>query len=197
MSEINENLRRELLEMRDEDLRVRAELAATGELFDGYCPKMEAVHLKNAKWLDEIIETEGFPVKSTVGTDGADAAWLIVLHSISLPEFQRRVLPLIEKAVRDGEMKPHHPAYLVDRIAFFENRPQRYGTQSDWNENGEMEIWKPEDEDRVNEYRADVGLEPLKSKIIYSDEYTNNAPKNWHERQKQGEEWARRVGWRK
>lgn len=194
---LNENLRRELLAMRENDFITRERLAKTGELFDGYNAEMEAVHLKNARRLEEMIDEYGWLGKSKVGEDGADAAWLIAQHAISLPEFSKKVLKILKEAEKTGDVSPRYGAYLADRIAFFENRPQRYGTQSDWNENGEMEVWTLEDEEKVNDYRAEVGLKPLESRILQSKEFKENAPQNWHERQRESEEWARKVGWRK
>ena len=45
---MNDALRRELVGMRAEDLRVRAELERAGRLFRGYDPEMEGVHRRNA-----------------------------------------------------------------------------------------------------------------------------------------------------
>ena len=45
--------------MAQEDARVRAELAATGELFDGYAPRMAEVHNRNAQELEIIIDSIG------------------------------------------------------------------------------------------------------------------------------------------
>lgn len=195
---MNEDLRKRLLAMRAEDERVREELAATGELFDGYCPKMEKVHLENAAELERMIEEAGgWLGRSLVGADGADAAWLIVQHAISLPEFSRKCLQLIEYAAREGEVKPAHAAYLHDRICFFENRPQRYGTQSDWNADGKMQVWTLEDEKRVNEFRAEVGLPPLESLIWENEETRENRPADFAARQAGAEAWARQTGWRK
>jgi hypothetical protein len=46
----------ELLNMADEDRRVRAELADDGLLGDGYHPRMEEVNHHNATRLKEIID---------------------------------------------------------------------------------------------------------------------------------------------
>ena len=46
---MNDVLRHQLLAMVAEDRRVRAELAATGELYRGYAPRMEDVHRRNAR----------------------------------------------------------------------------------------------------------------------------------------------------
>lgn len=194
---INENLRRELLAMREDDHVARERLAKTGELFDGYNAEMETVHLKNAKRLEEMIDEHGWLDKSKVGEDGAEAAWLIAQHAISLPKFFRKVLKLIENTAEIDEVSRKHAAYLSDRIACFENRPQKYGTQFDWNENGEMEVWTLENEEKVDEYRAEVGLKPLENKILRSKEFEENAPKDWRKRQCEAHEWAKKVGWRK
>ncbi len=194
---MKEQIRQKLLKMIAEDERVRDELAKTGELFEGYCQKMEKVHLANAAELEQLIDENCWLGKSLVGVDGAEAAWRIVQHSISRPEFQRKCLKLIEKAVAENEAEPYQFAYLHDRICFLENRPQRYGTESDWNESGKMEIWKLEDKDKVNGYRAEIGLKPLKSLTCETNETRENKPKDWRKRQDEFMKWTKETGWRK
>ena len=89
---MNDALRNELLDMAAEDLRVRAELAADGSLFYGYHPRMAEVHRRNAARLDAVIEEHGWPGRSLVGEDGAEAACLILHHAIGDPPLQRRGL---------------------------------------------------------------------------------------------------------
>lgn len=61
--------------MANEDRAVRARLAATGELFDGYHPEMRAVHPRNGDRLAQITtELAGWPGFTVVGRDGAGAA---------------------------------------------------------------------------------------------------------------------------
>jgi hypothetical protein len=194
---MNEHLREKLLAMQDEDQRAREELAATGELFDGYHPAMERVHLDNAAELEKMIEANGWLGKSLVGADGAEAAWLIVQHAISLPEFSRKCLRLLERAVAEYEAEPYQAAYLHDRICFFENRPQRYGTQSDRNKAGKMQVWTLEDAAKVNDFRAQVGLQPLDTLTWENEETRENKPKNFAARQAGFEVWGKKVGWRK
>jgi hypothetical protein len=194
---MNERWREKLLLMRAKDLHKREELAASGELFEGYCPQMEKIHLENAAELERMIdENGGWLGKSLVGKDGAEAAWLIVQHAISLPEFSRRCLKLIEKAVSKNEAEPYQYAFLRDRISFFENRPQKYGSQSDWNEDGLMQVWTLEDEEKVNEYRAEVGLKPLESLTWENEEASENKPEDFARRKEEFETWAKQVGWR-
>ncbi|HEY3039992.1 MAG TPA: DUF6624 domain-containing protein [Pyrinomonadaceae bacterium] len=92
---MNDGLKERLLKMVEEDERVRVELAATGELFQGYAPRMAEVQSHNAQELESIISSYGWPGRSLVGGEGAHAAWLILQHVIGNPDPQRRSLPLI------------------------------------------------------------------------------------------------------
>ena len=58
---IDEKLRDELLAMDAEDQRIRRELLDAGLLGDGYHPRMEDVHKRNAARLKEIIAKHGWP----------------------------------------------------------------------------------------------------------------------------------------
>ena len=193
---MNAELRANLLDMAEEDQRIRSELAETGELFDGYAPRMEEVHMRNAGRLESVIEEYGWPGKSLVGEDGARAAWLILQHAIGNPNLLRKCLPILQEAVRQGEIEPVDAAYLEDRICFFERRPQRYGTQLDWNETGELIPWLLEDPEKVDEYRGSVGLGPLAERLEEARKGMGEArPKELKERREQADAWARSVGW--
>ncbi len=194
---MNTELKRQLLEMVEEDQRVRAELAVTGELFQGYSPKMAEVHRRHAQKLETMIEQYGWLGKSLVGEEGANAAWLILQHAIGHPELQRRCLPILQESVEHNEAEPAHAAYLEDRIRFFERRPQRYGTHFDWDENGQMSPYLLEDPDRVDEYRKAVGLSPLAERIEEARSNTGEEPKpsDLKKREDEIREWAKSVGW--
>ena len=189
-------LTQRLSDMAAEDQRVRAELAATGELFQGYHPRMAEVHRRNAQELEAIIELYGWPGKSLVGDAGANAAWLILQHAIGNPALQRKCLPVLQEASARGEMEPAQAAYLEDRICFFERRPQRYGTQFDWDENGRMSPWLLEDPGKIDERRRSVGLAPLAERIAEVSKDADEAmPRDFKHRQEEMEAWAKTVGW--
>ena len=84
---MNDALRAELMQMDAHDQAVREELAADGSLFEGYHPRMAAVHDANAARLREIIAQYGWPIESLAGADGAKAAHRIAQHSINHPQF--------------------------------------------------------------------------------------------------------------
>src|SRR5215471_12450703 len=148
--------------MRKEDLRVRQELLDSGQLGGAYVPRMEAVHLRNAARLRELIAEHGWPGEEIAGKDGAEAAWMIAQHAVGEPEFQRHVLELIKVSAEQGRTPRWHAAYLEDRIAMYEGRPQRFGSQwMDDPRDGRTRPWKLADPEHVNELRASVGLRPL------------------------------------
>ena len=194
---MNIRLKQRLVEMAEEDQRVRAELAATGELFRGYAPRMAEVHRRNAQALEAIIDQYGWPGKSLVGEEGAHAAWLVLQHAIGNPALQRRCLSILKEAIAKGEAEPAEAAYLEDRICFFERRPQRYGTQFDWDEEGRMSPWLLEDPERVEEYRQSVGLGSLAERVEHARKGAGEGPKreDWKKRQEEMIEWAKSVGW--
>lgn len=197
---MNEPLRNELLAMAAEDGRVRGELIAEGALGDGYHPRMREVHEKNAKHLIEIIEGHGWPGRSLVGEDGAEAAWRIAQHAIGNPALQRRAATLLEKATTQGEMPAWQVAYLVDRIRMFEGKPQLYGSQFDWDESGELNPCPIENPEQVNERRRSVDLGTIEERIRQMREGAARSgetpPKDREKRQRKYEGWLREVGWR-
>lgn len=194
-------IRRELLSMVGEDAAVREELESDGSLFRGYHPRMEAVHRRNGARLEVIVDRHGWPGRSLAGDDGAEAAWLIAQHAISVPAFQRRALEALREAIANGDAPAWHAAMLEDRIRSSEGRPQRYGTQFDWDENGQMSPYPPiEDPEGLDERRRAVGLKDhaevqkrMRAAARYSKE---KPPKDLVQRRQEMEDWARRVGWR-
>jgi len=193
---MNDTLRQQLLAMAAEDARVRAELAATGELFRGYAPRMEDVHRRNAKDLLAIVSEHGWPGQTLAGEDGMHAAWLVLQHAIGEPGVQRGCLPILREAAERGEATLAQVAYLEDRIAFFERRPQRYGTQFDWDERGMLSPWPIEDPEGVDARRTAVGLPPLADRIAQARKSAQGSvPPDYARRQTEMLAWSRSVGW--
>ncbi len=188
-------LRDELVAMRAEDLRVRQELMDSGELGGAYVPRMEAVHRANAARLREIIDVHGWPDAELVGDDGTLAAWFIAQHSIGEPDFQRRALALVRDKVREGRVPAAQEAYLFDRIAMQEGRPQRYGTQSVPCPDGQYRRWTTEDPDRLNDRRAGMGLPPVAADPP-EIEPTAATLSQFEEWSRGYEEWLKRAGWK-
>lgn len=189
----------EIIELQNADLKLRDKLIQNGQLFDGYNKEMETLHNKNADILNNIIEKIGYPTVEKVGKAANEAAWLVIQHSIGQPEFMKKCAVLLEKAVEENQANPKQLAYLTDRIAVFEGRAQLYGTQFDWDENGEMSPKPLDDLEKVNQRRKSIGLNSLEKQIEIIRKQTaaetEKPPADLKERKKQADEWRKKVGW--
>lgn len=148
-------LRAELLALFAEDQAARHAVMADQNAETS--ARVDAIDRMSCARMKELVATVGWPGRSLVGRNAANAAWCLVQHADHDVAFQKQCLPLIERAVAAGEAEPDHAAYLYDRIAVAEQRPQRYGTQ--YGPDGKPQ--PIEDEANVDAHRASVGLEPL------------------------------------
>jgi hypothetical protein len=194
---VNEDLHRELLAMREEDFRVRQELSDKGELGGPYVPRMEAVHVANAARLRELIAKHGWPAEDIAGEDGAKAAWFIAQHAVGEPEFQRQALVCTQVCAAEGRIPAWHAAFLEDRIAMQEGRPQRFGTQwIDEPTDGRTRPWRLADPSRVDELRASVGLGPLWPIPERGPDLPSEQSRQLEETFQWWEQWFASKGWR-
>jgi hypothetical protein len=193
---MNSVLREELVKMDQHDQSVRAELAADGSLFNGYHPRMEAVHRANAERLRAVIQEFGWPTEALTGAEGAKAAWRIAQHSIAEPEFMRQCRKLLDEVSSRGEVPRWQFAFIEDRIRMYEGRPQRFGTQLCGGVGG-LQVYPLENAARVEDWRKEAGLPPLAKTLARARE---NPPPTHPDQKSEGakeREWRRKVGWLK
>lgn len=178
---------------------MRETLAASGDLFDGYHPKMELLHRRNAAELTNIIDKIGYPTSERVGPEASEAAWIIAQHAISLPCFLKRCAALLTDETNLGRQNQIHLAYLTDRVAVFEGRPQLFGTHFDWNEAGELVPQPFDDAAKVDERRKQLGLVSLAEQTAAMQAQAKQegavAPPYFEQRKRQYDNWRRQVGW--
>nr|WP_199001705.1 DUF6624 domain-containing protein [Flavobacterium sp. ASV13] len=188
-----------IIELKNADLKLRESLIEKKELSDGYNKKMEKLHNKNAQLLNDIINTIGYPTIDKVGTEASEAAWLIIQHSIGQPEFMKKCAEELKKAINENKANPINLAYLTDRIAVFEDKPQLYGTQFDWDENGELSPNYFDDLTKVNQRRKQIGLPTLEDQIEIMRkriaEENQSPPKDQEKRKQEIVEWRKKTGW--
>ncbi len=188
-----------IIRLKEKDLKFRIHLLQENLLTEDYHAEMEKIHIDNARKLKHIIKEIGFPTVQKVGQEAYDAAWLIIQHAISLPVFMKSCLTLMKKEKKD--INPIHIAYLEDRIHFFEHKPQLYGTQFDWDENGVLNPAPFDDLDKVNERRKKLHLNTLEQQTSHLRNEAKiekeNPPSDWEQKQLQFEIWRKQVGWSK
>jgi hypothetical protein len=119
---------------------------------------MAANDRANTAELKGLLTQHGWPRRDALGEEADDAAWLIVQHADQDLPFQKRVLALLDAARKDGGTKPEHYAYLYDRVASSEKRPQLYGTQGRCLRAG---VWEPNpiaNPAELDERRREMGM---------------------------------------
>ncbi|MGW1892535.1 DUF6624 domain-containing protein [Streptomyces sp. NPDC002004] len=111
--------------------------------------------------LGEIMDDYGWPTAELVGEEAARSAWLIAQHADRQLHVQRRALQLMQQAVAAGSAGPRELAFLRDRTLVNEGRKQIYGTQIAGVKDGAPVPWPCEEPERMDELRAEVGIEPF------------------------------------
>ena len=136
---------------------------------------MQRADADNLPWIRQVIAEHGWPGRSDVGDDGAQAAWLLVQHADADPAFQRDCLGLLTAAVGQGEARRSHLALLTDRVLVAEGQPQEYGTQLRYRD-GECVPFPVRDPERVDERRAAMALQPLADYVALVAEQERRPP---------------------
>lgn len=122
--------------------------------------RLVAVDDGNLKLLKTIVARYSWrELKVCGGKDAQFHAWLLVQHADRDAPFQHAVLDKMREAFLAGEVSATDYAYLVDRVATNEKKPQIFGTQGAC----DGDAWKPNpllDPKGLDERRHEVGLEP-------------------------------------
>jgi hypothetical protein len=189
----------ELVRMAEKDRAVRAALSTDESLPVEQHPTMAELGKRNAERLNAIIDTIGWPSREVVGGACWAPLWLL-LHAVGSPKVMRRGLGLPRAAERRGEVAPLPVALLEDRIVTLEGKPQQYGTQVDWDDDGVLNPLPIADVGDVDVRRRAVGLGPLAEEIeqirAEAQSYGECAPADRAARKAATDAWARSVGWR-
>jgi hypothetical protein len=184
----DEALRQELLRRMKADQDARSPLALLlpgpktpdGKALKEKAPdafqRMRDVDRDNTERMKQILDRHGWPGKSLVGADGAQAAWLLAQHADHDRPFQRRCLVLLREAVKKGEATGAQLAYLTDRLRVADKRRQVYGTQLVVVA-GKSRAAPIEDEANVDRRRKEVGLPPLAEYLRGFEQALRGRPK--------------------
>jgi hypothetical protein len=158
----------EVLRMAAADQAVRAQLvemqqAKPGDFgpdFARAVAEQDSVDRANTGRLKEILGERGWPRVDKVGTEATRAAFLIVQHADHDLTLQQEYLSFLKAEYEEGRGSGGHVALLTDRTRLAEGLGQLYGTQLNI-EDGRLVLKPIDDESRVDERRAALGLPPL------------------------------------
>lgn len=184
-----------ILAMEKEDLCLLERLQQSGELQKyGYHPALKKLHAQNGAALKEMISRCGFPTLKNAGAEVFSAAWRIVQHNIGDPAFMKSCFSLFGRYSYE-EIPLKERAYLEDRIAFYERRPQRFGTQFDYDLNGNMTVWRLADRAETARLRALAGLPPLEEAEEAFRKTPSVPAERAREMREEQERWLEETGW--
>jgi len=190
-----------IIDLKNADLALRSKLVQSVQRSEGYNEEMKELHNRNAKILSDIIDTIGYPTIDKVGKEANEAAWLVIQHSIGQPEFMKKSAELLKSAGDENKADPKSLAYLTDRIAVLEGKPQLYGTQFDWDKHGNLSPNLFDDLNKVNERRKSIGLNTIEEQTEIMREQVKSEnqspPKDFEKRKQEIEQWKKNVGWTK
>jgi hypothetical protein len=159
----------QLLWMAQRDQRKRTGLAKT-HLTQTAILQLSNLDQNHTQQMKQIVRRHGWSGEALVGPMGVNAAWLLVQHADHDLAFQKICLTLLESAVQRGDAQPRYLACLIDRIRVAEGLPQVYGTQF----HGQAEPLPIENEAKVDERRAAMGLEPLADYVKFMNQMHGN-----------------------
>ncbi|MFE9391579.1 DUF6624 domain-containing protein [Streptomyces sp. NPDC006784] len=148
----------ELTAMAAADHRMSAEANSDDPARQLAWRRLTAVH---GDRLGEIMDAHGWPTAELVGEEAARAAWLIAQHADRQLDIQRRALKLLQGAVSAGSAGPRELAFLRDRMLVNEGGKQICGTQIAGVRDGVPVPWPCAEPERVDELRAEAGIEPF------------------------------------
>ncbi len=118
------------------------------------------VQERSQKELEQLVAAKGWPTSREVGREAAMSAYLVAMHTND--GSQKKYLPMIKQRCEENELPWQRYANIYDRCLFNENKPQKYGTHTRFNEQTmSEELYPLEDETKVDEWRKELGLEPL------------------------------------
>lgn len=132
-----------------------------GEATQAVCAADQA----SRRWLKQWIAQRGWPRISVEGERAAHAAWLVAQHADQDVALQKAVLAAMEPLLASKDVDAADYAYLYDRVAVNEGRPQRYASQGRCVGAGQ---WRPspmEDEAKVQARRDAIDLGSLEEYI--------------------------------
>lgn len=155
----------------EDDQKYRKELNELEDKYGWESAEVSALWMKinkqdsiNLQIVSSILDEKGWLGPKVVGDKGNNALFLVIQHADI--EVQEKYLPLMRKAVENGNARGTGLALLEDRVALRNGKKQIYGSQIGRNKDtGEYYVLPLEDPDKVDERRAAVGLGSMQEYI--------------------------------
>ena len=162
---MNLRIARQINQMAEADRKMRSG-HKKGVILDASLDKRHAEALK------AVIKQYGWPTISLVGRKASRNAWLIAQHADHDQKFQEMALCLLRKIDREShDIDRANIAYLADRLAVKKKQKQQFGTQFDFDKNGNLVLHPLTKSKDINQIRKDYNLPSLDKFLKMADEF--------------------------
>lgn len=151
-------LQKQLLNMAQQSKQIQAaQKSDATEALKNMAADISRLHTQT---LNEIVQLQGWPTKAQVTEEGVKATFKLVSHSNNL-SFQQDMLPLIIQSYIDKQgISGEAVAIFTDQVSIAQGKNQVFGTQANLIA-GKLVFFQIENEDSVDQLRAEMGLPPL------------------------------------
>ena len=120
----------------------------------------EQNHIINERKIREVLDTDGWPDIELIGEAGNRTICNVIQHADN--EVRIQYLPMMKKAVKDGNLNPQLLVRAEDRIATERGDLQIYGGQMKYYpETKSFNVWPVYDPVNIDKRRAEIGLGPI------------------------------------
>lgn len=128
--------------------------------------RVNARLIQNEEIVSNILDIYGWLGPKEVGQHASNALFLVIQHSHI--ETQVKYLPLLQKAVKDKKAYITDVAMLEDRMAIYQGKKQKYGTQLPPHPiTGKRMFWPIEDLEKIDELRKQIGFPPMSESLEF------------------------------
>ncbi|QZT37787.1 hypothetical protein K5X82_02555 [Halosquirtibacter xylanolyticus] len=119
-------------------------------------------------FLEHYVTENGWPKNSQLGKNATLTAAMIVYQGSK--EQIEKYLPYIKESCIHNETSWYLYAYIYDRLCVYNDQPQKYGTQLVDIDGVHKGLYRVENRDKINDYRADMGLTTVEKYLLYGDD---------------------------
>lgn len=99
--------------------------------------KRDSIGLDNQIRIKKLFNKYGYLGFDKVGKDNTNKFWLPIQHADNDVEFQKKMLKVLRKEIKNNNADKSTYALLEDRVAINSNVKQRFGTQVTYNKYGQ------------------------------------------------------------
>jgi len=105
--------------------------------WENFGKKRDSIQLENQDKIKKIYSKFGYLGFNKIGKENSTKFWITIQHADNDVCFQKKMLKALKKEVNKDNASKKEYALLEDRVAINSNQKQRFGTQVEYNNQGQ------------------------------------------------------------